>query len=68
MKYAILGVVMTFAAVAVVGCDRREYGMADDAILCHPAKKEAYAVTAGGGQTSFIKRNSDMDFVCNMQK
>ena len=68
MKYVILGAVMTLAAVAVVGCDRREYGMADDSILCHPVKKEAYVVQPSAGQTSFVRRNHDMDYVCNIQK
>ena len=68
MKYVILGAVMTLAAVAVVGCDRREYGMADDAILCHPSKKEAYIVQPNAGQTSFVKRNPDMDYVCKTEK
>ena len=67
MKYAVLSGLLSIS-VALTGCNRDDYGMADDSILCHPVKKEAYIVKPGAWDASFVKRNPDMDFVCNIEK
>lgn len=49
----------------LTGCWRTpEYSGADNKALCDPATKQAWLVTPGEGQISFVKRATQFDVLC----
>lgn len=61
MKY-----ILIILALSLVGC-RGNYGLADGQVLCD-TKGQAFYVTSGFGQTSFVERKANFDAMCEKTK
>lgn len=60
-------VVFTVIVSVILSSCSADYRMADHKALCDPYLNEAYMVTPGAGDTSFVKRNKNLDKLCNNQ-
>lgn len=57
-------IIAILLALFLSACGQKEDRMADNKVLCSLDKHEAFFVTPGAVDTSFLKRVPDMDAAC----
>lgn len=59
MKY-----LLVILALLLAACGRQENRAADYKVLCDPKLQQAFYITPGAGDTSFVRRNPSLDDLC----